>query len=114
VRFIVARWGRGERVVRGLVSPDLSRLAPDDGRLLDRWAGEKDVAFRLQPDGTVDEVPVEPARVEAWCLEPDQLGDLHRLAARCDEVYGTTEHDIEFAFADDRLHLLQRRPITHG
>ena len=36
------------------------------------------------------------------------------LAGHCDEVFGTTEHDIEFAFADDRLHLLQRRPITHG
>ena len=113
-RVIEASWGLGETVVSGLVSPDQYRLGRDDGELLDRWAGEKDVALELRPDGTVEEVPVDPDRVDAWCLGPDELGDLHRLAVRCDDVYGTLEHDIEFAFADDRLHLLQRRPITHG
>ena len=104
----------GETVVSGLVSPDQYRLAPDDGRLLDRWAGEKDVALWLQADGTVMEALVVSDLVEAWCLAEEQLGHLHRLASHCDKVFGTTEHDIEFAFADDRLHLLQRRPITHG
>jgi pyruvate,water dikinase len=113
-RVIEASWGLGETVVSGLVSPDQYRLAPDDGRLLDRWAGEKDIALRLQADGTVMEAPVAADLVQAWCLAEEQLGHLHRLACQCDEVFGTTEHDIEFAFADDRLHLLQRRPITHG
>ncbi len=113
-RVIEASWGLGETVVSGLVSPDQYRLASDDGRLLARWAGEKDVALWLQGDGTVMEAPVAADLVKAWCLAEEQLGDLHRLAGHCDEVFGTTEHDIEFAFADDRLHLLQRRPITHG
>ena len=113
-RVIEASWGLGETVVSGLVSPDQYRLAPDDGRLLDRWAGEKDVALRLQADGTVLKAPVATELVEAWCLGEEQLGQLHRLAGVCDEVFGTTEHDIEFAFADGRLYLLQRRPITHG
>lgn len=113
-RVIEASWGLGETVVSGLVSPDQYRLAPDDGRLLDRWAGEKDVALRLQADGTVLETHVAAELVEAWCLAEEQLHHLHWLATHCDTVFGTTEHDIEFAFADDRLHLLQRRPITHG
>lgn len=113
-RVIEASWGLGETVVSGLVSPDQYRLAPDDGRLLDRWAGEKDVALRLQADGTVEETPVLAELVEAWCLAEEELRHLHHLASHCDEVFGTTEHDIEFAFADGRLHLLQRRPITHG
>lgn len=113
-RVIEASWGLGETVVSGLVSPDQYRLAPDDGRLLDRWAGEKDVALRLQVDGTVAETHVIAGLIEAWCLAEEQLRHLHQLAALCDRVFGTTEHDIEFAFADDRLHLLQRRPITHG
>ena len=109
---IEASWGLGETVVSGLVSPDQYRLAPD-GDLLDRWAGEKDLALRLQPDGTVAETAVHGDLVEAWCLDHEQLRHLHELAALCDEVFGTREHDIEFAFAEQRLHLLQRRPITH-
>jgi pyruvate,water dikinase len=113
-RVIEASWGLGETVVSGLVSPDQYRLAPDDGRILDRWAGEKDVALWLQADGTVMETPVAADLVNAWCLAEEQLRELHALAGHCDEVFGTTEHDIEFAFAGDRLHLLQRRPITRG
>ena len=113
-RVIEASWGLGETVVSGLVSPDQYRLAADDGRLLDRYAGEKDIALRLQADGTVRETDVAADLVEAWCLAEEQLHHLHWLATDCDKVFGTTEHDIEFAFADDRLHLLQRRPITHG
>lgn len=113
-RVIEASWGLGETVVSGLVSPDQYRLAADDGRLLGRRAGEKDLALRLQSDGTVAETRVVEDLVEAWCLEEEELRHLHRMAAHCDEVFGTTEHDIEFAFADGRLHLLQRRPITHG
>jgi pyruvate,water dikinase len=113
-RVVEASWGLGETVVSGLVSPDQYRLAPDDGRLLGRWAGEKDLAQWLQPDGSVAEREVAADLVEAWCLEQEQLLQLHALARHCDQVFGTTEHDIEFAFAGDRLHLLQRRPITHG
>ena len=113
-RVIEASWGLGETVVSGLVSPDQYRLAADDGRLLDRWAGEKDVALRLQRDGTVTETQVVGDLVEGWCLAAEQLGHLHQLAIRCDRVFGSSEHDIEFAFADEQLHLLQRRPITHG
>lgn len=112
-RVIEASWGLGETVVSGVVSPDQYRLDPD-GHVLDRWAGEKDVALRLQPDGTVAETSVPAEEIEAWCLLDEQLSDLHGLAAQCDEVFGAREHDIEFAFAEDRLYLLQRRPITHG
>jgi pyruvate,water dikinase len=113
-RVIEASWGLGETVVSGLVSPDQYRLSADDGRLIDRWAGDKDVGLWLQADGTVTEARVEPDLVDAWCLSEEHLGQLHALATRCDKVFGTTEHDIEFAFSDDRLHLLQRRPITDG
>ena len=113
-RIIEASWGLGEMVVSGNVTPDQYRLAADDGRLLDRSAGEKDLALHLQPDGTVAESEISGERVEALCLDEGQLDELHLLATRCDGVFGTTEHDIEFAFAGDQLHLLQRRPITHG
>ena len=50
--------------------------------------------------------------MHAPCLDDDRLAALHALAQACDAVYGTRDHDIEFAFCADEVFLLQRRPIT--
>lgn len=112
-RLIEASWGLGEMVVSGQVTPDQYRL-DCAGRLLERTAGEKDLALWLGADGRVTEHPVEAALVESLCLDEARLTELHQLAGECDRVFGTEEHDIEFAFAASQLYLLQRRPITHG
>lgn len=111
-RVIEASWGLGEAVVAGLVTPD--RYVLDiTGGLVEESMGEKDLAIRRTPQGTIEE-NVAPELIEAPCLGPSELWALHQLSIACDEVYGTTEHDIEFAFRDDTVYLLQRRPITRG
>lgn len=112
-RVIEASWGLGEVVVSGLVTPD--RFVLDaHGRLQDLQAGEKDVAIRIHPVGGVKEVPVAGDLVTRPCLGEPELAALHRLALACDAAFGSRGHDIEFAFREGELHLLQRRPITHG
>jgi pyruvate,water dikinase len=111
-RVIEASWGLGEAVVAGLVVPDRFRL-DGRGRVLERTAGAKDVAVRAGPGGA-EVVAVAGAAVHTPCLDDAQLAALHVLAEACDPVYGTPEHDIEFAFLDGAVFLLQRRPITGG
>jgi pyruvate,water dikinase len=111
-RVIEASWGLGEAVVAGLVVPDRYRLDVR-GRVLERVTGEKDVAVRAGPGGA-REIAVDAARVHAPCLDDAQLAELHALAKACDAVYGTGDHDIEFAFHAGAVFLLQRRPITGG
>jgi pyruvate, water dikinase len=111
-RVIEASWGLGEAVVAGLVVPDRYRLDVR-GRVLERSEGEKDVAVRAGPGGS-REVAVDGAAVHVLCLDDAGLAALHALAEACDAVYGTTDHDIEFAFHDGAVFLLQRRPITGG
>lgn len=111
-RVIEASWGLGEAVVAGLVIPDRFRLDVR-GRVLERTTGEKDVALRVGPAGT-REVAVDAPDVHAPCLDDTQLAALHALAEACDAVYGSREHDIEFAFHGGAVFLLQRRPITGG
>jgi len=112
-RVIEASWGLGEVVVAGLVTPDRYVLSPV-GELLEQSVGEKDLAIRRTPAGGTVEEDVAPELVGVPCLGSPELAALHELAVACDRVFGTTAHDIEFAFLNGEVHLLQRRPITHG
>jgi pyruvate,water dikinase len=109
-RMIEASWGLGEAVVSGRVIPDSFTLARD-GSVLSRRPGVKEFAIRGVPGGgTVDE-KVSPELVESLCLDDEQLAALSALADDCERVYGP-QRDIEWAFADGRLYLLQCRAVT--
>jgi pyruvate,water dikinase len=109
-RLIEASWGLGESVVSGMVVPDSFRIT-GEGRVVERHAGEKDVALRPHADGGTRETPVDPANVNTLCLADPQLEALHQLTQRCEAEYGE-RLDIEWAFADGHLYLLQCRGIT--
>ena len=114
-RVIEASWGLGEAVVSGIVTPDSYRVARG-GHELERTLGDKDVAIRPRSQAgdrdPTEEVPVGPDLVGVYCLGEAELEALDALATRCDQVYDSTDHDIEFAFRDGEIYLLQRRPIT--
>jgi len=112
VRVIEASWGLGEAVVAGLVTPDRYRVARC-GDVLERSAGCKDLLIRRCAGGGTEEVTVDPGRAEELCLDDASLLALHRLAERCEQVYGGAQ-DLEWAFAAGELYLLQRRPVTAG
>jgi pyruvate, water dikinase len=111
-RVIEASWGLGESVVAGLVVPD-NYLLDDQGGVLRRTAGEKDIALRSAPDGGTVEETVAGDLVDALCLSDDMLSQLHGLATRCESFFGAGL-DIEWAFAGDTLYLLQCRPMTRN
>jgi hypothetical protein len=109
-RVIEASWGLGETVVAGLVIPDHFRVDRSGG-VLERTPGLKKLAIRTLAEGGTVEEEVARERAEQLCLDDGQLGELHRLAQRCEEVYGP-DRDIEWAFAGGHLYLLQCRAIT--
>jgi pyruvate,water dikinase len=111
-RVIEASWGLGEAVVAGRVIPDNFRV-DRSGKVLDRTPGVKKLAIRTLPDGGTVEEEVPPELVERLCLDDDQLADLSSLADRCQQVYGSAR-DIEWAFADGELYLLQCRAVTRA
>ena len=111
-RVIEASWGLGEAVVAGLVIPDTFRV-DRSGQVLERTAGRKQVAIRAVATGGTVEEKIAPDRAEQLCLDDTQLDELAQLALRCEEVYGLAR-DIEWAFADGTLYLLQCRAVTAG
>jgi phosphoenolpyruvate synthase/pyruvate phosphate dikinase len=111
-RLIEASWGLGEAVVAGLVVPDHFRL-DRSGQVLERKVGRKRIAIRSLPSGGTFEQQVQPAQVNQLCLDDVQLAALGELALQCEKVYGP-RRDIEWAFQDGVLYLLQCRAITTG
>jgi Pyruvate phosphate dikinase, AMP/ATP-binding domain/Cyclic nucleotide-binding domain len=111
-RVVEASWGLGEAVVAGLVIPDHFRI-DRSGEVLERTAGLKKIAIRKLPEGGTVEEQLSPELAEQLCLDDAQLEELHRLAGRCEEVYGPGR-DIEWAFAGGQLYLLQCRAITRA
>jgi pyruvate,water dikinase len=111
-RVIEASWGLGEAVVAGQVIPDHYRV-DRSGQVLERTPGLKKIAIRTLPQGGTVEEEVPAELVERLCLDDDQLVDLNRLAARCEDVYGLAR-DIEWAIAGGTLYLLQCRAVTRA
>ena len=113
-RVIEASWGLGEAVVAGLVVPDRYRLDVR-GRVLETGDGGEGrggaAPARRRPQR-------DRGRRRGRCTPPAWTT---RSSPRCTpsrrpatRVYGTRDHDIEFAFHAGAVFLLQRRPITGG
>jgi len=111
-RVIEASWGLGEAVVAGLVIPDHYRI-DRAGEVLEAKPGRKRIAIRPVPTGGTVEEKVPAELTEQLCLDDDQLKQLHELAQLCEQVYGPAR-DVEWAFADGTLYLLQCRAVTRA
>lgn len=109
-RVIESAWGLGEAVVAGLVTPDFFRISAE-GEILERMAGWKDVKVQMSPSGGTEEINLGAEEAKRLSLSDAQLLALHRLAMRCEEHFGAPQ-DLEWAFSNGELFLLQSRPIT--
>jgi pyruvate,water dikinase len=104
-----ANWGLGESVVAGLASPDHFVVDKVSGRLVQKRLGAKQVSIWLGRDGgTVERGGTRSADLT---LSEAQLGELVDVLGRIEELYGRPM-DIEWAYADRQLHILQARPIS--
>jgi pyruvate,water dikinase len=111
-RVIEASWGLGEAVVAGLVVPD-NYAVDQQGRVLRRTPGQKDIALRPAVEGGTVEETVADDLVNALCLTDDMLARLQDLAVRCESFFGAGL-DMEWAFSAGTLYLLQCRAMTRN
>ncbi len=107
---INAAWGLGEAVVSGLVTPDTITVDKTDGQTKNEQIADKKVMTVRTAAGSAEQaVPEEKRRVPV--LNSEQISQLAALA-RAVENHAKRPMDLEWSFADGRLHLLQARPIT--
>ncbi|MDA0169574.1 hypothetical protein OJ998_10820 [Solirubrobacter taibaiensis] len=108
---VEANYGLGETVVDGSVTPDEYCVDTED-RIVQRRIGSKKEKVVTTTSGTrLRRLPTS-ARERAKCvLNDDQVLLVAGLARRLDQETRQAI-DLEWAFVDGRLALLQARPIT--
>ncbi len=106
-----ASYGLGEAVVGGQVTPDTYTLRNHDLSIVTVQIGEKSQKIVTSTDGT-EMVTVGAAQQAERALTDAQLKELGTLGMRLQKHFDDVPQDIEWAFAEGRLWLLQSRPIT--
>jgi pyruvate,water dikinase len=104
--LVEASWGLGEAVVSGRVQPDRFVLEWDSGRVREQQLGIK--AIRRTAHGE-EHVPAQEQ--QRYCLDEAALAQLAALGRQVEAYYGAPR-DVEWAWCQGRLYLLQARPIT--
>jgi phosphohistidine swiveling domain-containing protein len=109
--LINASWGLGEAIVSGQVNPDTLIVRKEDGQVVSRHTGVKELQIIYSADGgtvevgTPDDLRLKPT------LSDSQAAELAALGAKIEAHYDRPM-DIEWGLVDGKLYLLQARPIT--
>ncbi len=106
---IDANWGLGDSVVAGLVSPDHFIVDKVSRQILEKRLGAKQVSIWLDPDGGT--IERKGYRSAEWSLSDGQIDKMTEILFRIEALYDKPM-DIEWAYGDSQLWVLQARPVT--
>lgn len=108
--MINASWGLGESIVGGTVTPDTFIVSKPDQTITSHIIADKQRMTVSAPGGTSEVYVPHFLRSQA-SLNDGQVLEMAQLALTLEQVMGYPV-DIECAYADGKLYLLQCRPIT--
>lgn len=106
---INASFGLGESVVSGIVTPDTYIVDAIQNEIIEKKINKKKIAIELKSAGGTEEVQNDHGLEQA--LSDKQIMELSRLIKNCESHYDFPI-DIEWAYENSKLYLLQARPIT--
>jgi pyruvate,water dikinase len=109
VASVEASFGLGEAVVSGLVNTDVYRVR--DGEIVAKAVATKQLAIQASPASGTQEQAIDPECQQQPALTDAQVVELARLGRRIEAHFGRPQ-DIEWCLADDRIWIVQSRPIT--
>lgn len=110
-QLISASFGVGEGIVSGLVSCDEIKINRNDFKKKSYQVEEK--SFRLDFfENRLQKIENSFDQMKSLCLEERQIDEIAKLSLELEKKLGLPQ-DIEFAVENDKIFLLQTRPITN-
>ncbi|XP_076349027.1 uncharacterized protein LOC143246347 isoform X3 [Tachypleus tridentatus] len=111
---VSANYGLGESVVSASSEPDtytLRKSSKGDVCVHEQILGKKETIFKMTEEGGTKEETVKEEISRGWCLSKEEVESLGKVAILVESAFGSAR-DIEWAISNDKIFLLQARPIT--
>lgn len=110
--IIEAAWGLGEAVVSGSVSPDNYVVDRKQKKIQNKFIAAKEIMIVRDPKTGETVTKKVPAKMkEKLVLSDEEIMKLAAQAEVLEKHYGIPQ-DIEWAFENGKMFILQSRPIT--
>ena len=111
--IINASFGLGEAVVSGQVTPDTYIVDKANKTVKETMIGPKEQKIISDGAQGVKMEDVSASERDQSSLSDDMLTELIETVLKIEALYDGLPQDIEWAFSNGKLHLLQSRPITN-
>jgi len=108
---IEACFGLGETLVSGKVTPDRFVVSKNSLKLLSSTISEKKIERTINRNGLIEEKNIPDKRASVCCLDKKHAIKLAKIARKI-EIEFRSPQDIEWAIYNNKIFLLQTRPIT--
>jgi len=108
--LVEAVYGLNQGLVDGTVEPDRWALDRHSGHVISHAAPKRD-RYMVPDESGARLDPLPPDKASAVPLAPGELISVHSLVMMAERTFGPPQ-DVEWTFRDNKLYLLQSRPIT--
>ena len=109
--IISSNWGVGETVVSGVINADLFIINKIHNIILTKKLGKKEFGLYLQEQGGLIQ-KINQEKSEIFSLTEEQIFEILNELKKIEELYENRPVDIEWCYSNNKLHILQARPIT--
>ncbi|CAF4170603.1 unnamed protein product [Rotaria sp. Silwood2] len=113
--IIDSTYGLGEALVSGLVTPDHYEIFIDKYENIEirvKNIGEKSIHIIGKSDGGTETLITDDNNKKIEALSDKYIIELAKLAKQIEKSYNYQPQDLEWSFNNEKLYILQARPIT--
>lgn len=108
---INASYGLGEAVVDGSITPDIFIIKKHSSSIISRVIGSKEIMVVGDSKGSTQKVSVPVNKQNETSLSNQEILELTSIAREIERLFGSAQ-DIEWAYAQNSIYVLQARPVT--
>lgn len=109
--MINASYGLGESIVSGQVNPDIFIYSKSKNEIVMKTLGSKQISIYMNAHNGTDTIETAEEKRKSYSLTDEQIIELSDVSKKIEDMY-KMPMDIEWAYENGKLYILQARAVT--